>query len=113
MFLMNAVAGWLIPSTLLFTTTAYYLLKNYLVEWGCRKFLKGRVRLYSDDAGKTNGAVPNGHAHVANGDAKFANGGAKFANGGAKFANGDAKFAKENSTLTVLTRGDVAEVAQL
>ena len=98
-FLMNAVAGWLIPSTLLFTTTAYYLLKNYLVEWGCRKFLKGRVRLYSDDAGKTNGAIPNGHAHVANGDAKF--------------ANGDAKFAKENSSLTVLTRGDVAEVAQL
>ena len=96
---MNAVAGWLIPSTLLFTTTAYYLLKNYLVEWGCRKFLKGRVRLYSDDAGKTNGAIPNGHAHVANGDAKF--------------ANGDAKFAKENSSLTVLTRGDVAEVAQL
>lgn len=92
MSMMNSVAGWLIPSTLLFTTTAYYLLKNYLVEWGCRKFLKGRVRLYSDDAEKTNGAIPNGHAHVA---------------------NGVAKFPKENSSLTVLSRGDLAEVAQL
>jgi len=93
---MRTLTGFLITGTLLFTTTAYYLLKNYLVEWGCRKFLKGKVKLYSDVQKEKDTAQNgvNGHAHAG-------------------AVNGIAKFAKEGSKVTVLTRGDLAEVAQL
>lgn len=90
---MNPV--WLASGSLLFTTTAYYLLKNYLVEWGCRTFLKGRVRIYSDSySEKKSEASQNGHAHAVNGVVT-------------KPASG------ESSSLTFVSKGDIAEVAQL
>jgi hypothetical protein len=83
--------------SLLFTTTAYYFLKNYLVEWGCRRFLKGRVRLVHSAEKKESEAPSqqNGHTH-ANGVVPTKS----VAEGG-----GDS--------LTRVTRGDMAEVAQL
>ena len=88
---MNPV--WLGAGSLLFTATAYYLLKNYLVEWGCRTFLKGRVRLESDK--KKSEATQNGHTHTLNG-----------------------VITKPVSTescrsVKLVTKGDMAEVAQL
>ena len=82
--------------SLLYTTTFYYLLKTYLVEWGCRRFLKGRVRLCSDyeAAKKRTEASVNGHTHAVNGVVT------KPATGGSE-------------SLTLVTKGDMAEVAQL
>ena len=82
---------WLSLGSLVFTTTAYYLLKNYLVEWGCRRFLKGRVRLESDK--KTEG-VQNGHTHAVNGVSHNS-------------ASG------EGDGPQFVSKGDMAEVAQL
>ena len=77
----------LISGTLLFTFTFYYLLKTYLVEWGCRTFLKNRVRI------------------VEHRDANE--------NGSSTTANGCDKSAKGDSKLTSVTKGDIAEISQL
>ena len=84
---------WLVTGTLVFTTTSYFLLKHYLIEWGCRKFLKGRVRINSDL--KTIEANQNGHAHVTNGMAA-----------GMVGENG-------HDNVTVLSKGMMAEIAEL
>ena len=81
--------------SLIFTTTSYYLLKNYLVEWGCRRFLKGRVRLVNSKESEAP-SQQNGHTH-ANGVVPTKE---SVAEGG-----GDG--------LTRVTKGDMAEVAQL
>ena len=81
----------LISGTLLFTFTYYYLLKTYLVEWGCRKFLKDRVRI------------------VQHRDTLDEHG----ANGSSATANGSDKYAMDESKLTSVTKGDLAEISQL
>ena len=80
--------------SLLFTATTYYLLKNYLVEWGCRRYLKGRVRLV-DSEKESEASQQNGHTH-ANGVVPTKT----VAEGG-----GDSRAR--------VTKGDMAEVAQL
>ena len=87
---MNPVV--LSVGSLIFTTTAYYLLKNYLVEWGCRRFLKGRVRLETD---KKKEGKQNGHTHAVNGVVH------------------KTSSAGEEDGVAFVTRGDMAEVAQL
>ena len=86
---MNPV--WLSVGSLIFTTTTYYLLKNYLVEWGVRTFLKGRARLESH---KEEEATLNGYAHANGVIAKPSSGG-------------------ESGSVKLITKGDMAEVAQL
>ena len=90
---MNPV--WLATGSLLFTTTAYYLLKNYLVEWGCKRFLRGRVRLDSD---KKKESQLNGHTHAANGEA---------------VGQTVTARAGDGDTLKYVSKGDMAEVSQL
>lgn len=87
---MNAV--WLSTGSLLFTTTAYYLLKNYLVEWGVRTFLKGRAR---PESHKKEEATQNGHTHALNGVIT------------------KPASAPESGSVKLITKGDMAEVAQL
>ena len=85
--------------SLLFTTISYYLLKNYLVEWGCRRFLKGRVRLVdSEKKAESETSQQNGHTHAANGVVP---------------TNPEAEGAAGSDGLTRVTKGDMAEVAQL
>lgn len=86
---MNPV--WLSVGSLLFTTTTYYLLKNYLVEWGVRTFLKGRARPQSS---KEEEVTLNGHTHANGVITKPVSGG-------------------ESSSVKLITKGDMAEVAQL
>ena len=81
--------------SLLFTTTSYYLLKNYLVEWGCRRFLKGRVRLVDSEEKESEASQQNGHTQ-ANGVVPTKT----VAEGG-------------SDSRARVTKGDMAEVAQL
>lgn len=84
--------------SLLFTTTSYYLLKNYLVEWGCRRFLKGRVRLVDSEKKSDATRQQNGHTHAVNGVVKTST----------------KPVAEEGSDSRArVTKGDMAEVAQL
>ena len=84
--------------SLLFTTISYYLLKNYLVEWGCRRFLKGRVRLVdSEKKAESETSQQNGHTHA----------------NGVVPTNPVAESAAGSDGLARVTKGDMAEVAQL
>lgn len=80
----------LILGLLLFTFSCYYLLKVYLVEWGCRTFLKSRVKIVVGNDGDTVSGVPP-----------------------ASTTGDDDKAKKGRERLTSVTRGDLAEIAQL
>ena len=80
----------LILGLLLFTFSCYYLLKVYLVEWGCRTFLISRVKIVDGDDGDTVSGVPS-----------------------ASTTSDDDKAKKCKERLTSVTRGDLAEIAQL
>ena len=93
---MLEVSYLLSLGSLLFTFSSYHLLKTYLVEWGCRTFLKGRVKVVGrDDDG---GAVKTARRESS-------------ASGSVIADHGKAKKVQEN--LTTVTRGDLAEIAQL
>ena len=86
------LAYFLILGSLLFNFGFYYLLKTYLVEWGCRRFLKDRVKI----------AQPLIHDDV------------KHIGEGAGDARADDKSVfKGKGSLTTLSKGDMAEIAQL
>ena len=69
--------------SLLFTFACYYLLKTFLVEWSCRKFLNDRVRIVQQrDADERTASV-----------------------------DGPSKVCK--GRLASVTKGDLAEISQL
>ena len=93
----------LISGSLLFTFGYYYLLKTYLVEWGCRKVLKHRVQIaarHSDDSNRGNAGTTKSSPGTT---------------GDAASASDSDKTVKSDfsNCLTAVTKGDLAEVAQL
>ena len=63
---------WLIPLSILFNSSLYWVQKHYLIKWFCRTFLTDSVQLECDlkkkqpSGGSTaNGVVANGHAGPA------------------------------------------------
>ena len=78
----------LISGTLLLTFTSYYLLKSYLVEWACRRFLKDRVRIvqHRDPTDETSSA---------------------------RARDSDKTAKKNEGELNPVTKGDLAEISQL
>lgn len=78
----------LISGTLLLTFTSYYLLKLFLVEWACRKFLKDRVKIvqhrdHTDEASSV------------------------------RTSDGDKLTKRSEGKLVPITKGDLAEISQL
>ena len=91
---MLEVSYLLILGSLLFTFSSYYFLKTHLVEWGCRTFLKGRVKVVRrGDDGAVNTLSGESSALV--------------------ITDHDNKAKKLEENLTIVTRGDLAEIAQL
>ena len=84
---MLELSHLLISGTLLFTFTYYYLLKTYLVEWACRRFLKDRIMIvqHCDHTDETSSAR----------------------------ASDSDKLNKGERKLTSVTKGDLAEISQL
>ena len=78
----------LVSGTLLFTFTSYYLLKSYLVEWACRRFLKDRVRIVQ-------------HRDPAVGTSS------------PRATDSDKTTKKNEGELNPVTKGDLAEISQL
>ena len=92
---------WLVTGTLVFTTTAYFLLKHYLVEWACRHFLKGKVVI--DRTTEASRSSQNRYAYTkVAGDVRTAG----VAGYGEKGCGGAGD-------VTVLTKGVMAEIAEL
>ena len=79
----------LISGTLLLTFTSYYLLKLFLVEWACRKFLKDRVKITVQHRDHTDEASS------------------------VRTSDGDKLTKRSEGKLIPITKGDLAEISQL
>ena len=96
---------WLMTGTLVFTTTVYFLLKHYLVEWSCRSFLKGKVEIDRSDLKKREAgrSSQNGYAYTRVASDMTAGMPARFGKKG-RGGSGD---------MTILSKGVMAEIAEL
>ena len=82
---------WLIPFSVLFNSSLYFLQKHYLIKWFCRRFLTETVVLECD---------LNDKKTLSNGTTKTTNGVVQ--------ANG---VTNQHSKKKIVTDGEIASVA--